>query len=245
MNDFEPFDDDLDDDLAAALQRRVSHIDATGIETTNAHDAVLGRARGIRRRRAGIAGFAALAAVIAGGALLLNGNADDTLAPATEPSTGVAPETSPVPSTSTVPSTSVGPSATTIPATAVTSIPETAMSTMPAPTDAQPPPSLAVQTAPPLSSPSSTPTTTSSSTSSTVATQGPAPFTRTYASSGGSITVSWDGSALSLDAVNPAEGHTAETEDDSSTRVRVRFRGSTDSRIEVRFENGQVTERID
>jgi hypothetical protein len=57
--------------------------------------------------------------------------------------------------------------------------------------------------------------------------------------------VSWDGSALSLDAVNPAAGHQAEIEDDTATRVRVRFRGPDESRIEIRFENGQITERID
>jgi hypothetical protein len=78
-----------------------------------------------------------------------------------------------------------------------------------------------------------------------VATQGPAPFTKTYNASGGSITVSWNGSALSLDSVNEAAGYTAEIEDNSSTRVRVRFVGPADSRIEIRFENGDVTERID
>ena len=57
--------------------------------------------------------------------------------------------------------------------------------------------------------------------------------------------MTWNGSALSLDAVNPADGHTAEIEDETATRVRVRFRGPAESRIEVRVENGQVTERID
>ena len=79
MTDFEPFDDDL----AIALQRRAPAIGTAGLGTAGAHDAVLARARGIRRRRAAIAGGATLAAVIAGGVLLLNGNADDTLAPAT------------------------------------------------------------------------------------------------------------------------------------------------------------------
>ena len=102
--------------------------------------------------------------------------------------------------------------------------------------------STGVETVPPTTA---QPSTSSSSTSSTVATQGPAPFTETYDSSGGSITVSWNGSALSLDAVNPAAGHTAEIEDNTATRIRVRFRGPAESRIEMRFENGQVTERID
>ena len=57
MTDFGPFDDDL----AVALQRRAPQIDAAGIGTASAHDAVLARARGIRRRRGGIAGAATLA----------------------------------------------------------------------------------------------------------------------------------------------------------------------------------------
>jgi hypothetical protein len=247
MTDFEPFDDDL----AVALQRRAPQIDAAGISTASAHDAVLARARGIRRRRAGIAGGATLAAVIAGGVLLLNGNADDTLAPATEPSTSLAPETSPAPpSTSLAPDTSIResvPPVSTTETTPITTMPETSLSTMPAATvDAQPPPSIGGQSASSSSSSStSSSSSSSSSTSSTIASQGPAPFTKTYASSGGSITVSWDGSALSLDSVNPAAGHTAEIEDDTAARVRVRFLGPAESRIEIRFENGQVTERID
>lgn len=230
MTDFDTFDDDL----AVALQRRVPQVDAAGIGTASAHDAVLARAHGIRRRRAGIAGGATLAAVIAGGFLLLNGNADDTLAPATVPSTATAPDAVAPTSTSEVatstvprPSTTVDSVATviTVPVPPVTAIASTGAETVP-PTTAQPSP-------------------TSPSTSSTVATQPPAPSTETYDSSGGSITVTWNGSALSLDAVNPADGHTAEIEDETATRVRVRFRGPAESRIEVRVENGQVTERID
>jgi hypothetical protein len=50
---------------------------------------------------------------------------------------------------------------------------------------------------------------------------------------------------LTLDTVNPTDGHTAEIEDNTPTRIRVRFHGPAESRIEVRIENGQVTERID
>jgi len=45
--------------------------------------------------------------------------------------------------------------------------------------------------------------------------------------------------------VEPAADHTAEIEDNSATRVRVRFRGPAESRIEIRYEGGQVTQRID
>jgi hypothetical protein len=58
--------------------------------------------------------------------------------------------------------------------------------------------------------------------------------------------VSWSGSALSLDGVSPVAGYTQEIEDNSSTRIRVRFRSDGgDSRIEVRYENGQVNSDID
>jgi hypothetical protein len=251
MTDFEFFDNDL----AIALQRRAPAIDTAGLATASARVAVLARARGIRRRRAGFAGGATLAAVIAGGVLLLNGNSDDTLVPATEPSTSVAPETSTSPSTTATPSTAVAPEtstpesitpASTMPAAVVTTVPETTLPTVPASSvDVQPPGSIAGQSASPNSSSSSSSSSSTSSTSSTIASQGPAAFTKTYNSSGGSITVSWNGSALSLDAVNPAAGHDAEIEDNAATRVRVRFRGPAESRIEIRFENGQVTERID
>jgi hypothetical protein len=230
MTDF----DNFDDDLAVALQRRVPQVEAASIGTASAHDAVLARAHGIRRRRAGIAGAATLAAVIAGGVVLLNGDADDTLAPATAPSTATAPDTAAPTSTSEAPTSTVPrPSTTgdsvatvvTVPVPPISATVSTGAETVP-PTTAQPSP-------------------TSPSTSSTVATQPPAPSTETYDSSGGSITVTWNGSALSLDAVNPTDGHTAEIEDETATRIRVRFRGPAESRIEVRVENGQVTERID
>jgi hypothetical protein len=57
--------------------------------------------------------------------------------------------------------------------------------------------------------------------------------------------VSWDGGRLSLDAVAAAEGHVAEIEDDGADRIRVRFNGPNESRIEVRVENGEIRERIE
>ena len=86
---------------------------------------------------------------------------------------------------------------------------------------------------------------TTTPTTTTEAEGGPAPFTRTYSSAGGSITVSWNGSALSLDAVTPAEGYSAEIEDQRADRVRVRFEGAGDSRIEIRVEDGEVRDRIE
>ena len=78
----------------------------------------------------------------------------------------------------------------------------------------------------------------------------PAPFTQSYSSSGGSITVTWNGSSLSLDAINPAPGFVAEIEDAGGSRVRVDFEsdggsGGDDSRIEVRVEDGRLEVRVD
>jgi hypothetical protein len=57
--------------------------------------------------------------------------------------------------------------------------------------------------------------------------------------------VSWNGSALSLDAASPAAGHVTEIEDNAATRIRVRFRGDSDSRIEIRVDDGELSEQID
>ena len=73
----------------------------------------------------------------------------------------------------------------------------------------------------------------------------PAPTTETQTSAGGSITYSWNGSSLDLLSTQPASGHTVEIEDDTSTRIRVRFRGPSESRIEVRVEGGVPVVDID
>lgn len=103
--------------------------------------------------------------------------------------------------------------------------------------------STATTSAPATSAPStSAPSTSSASTSSAPAV---APFTRTYTSLGNSITVSWSGSAFTLQSVSPAAGFSAEIEDQAATRVRVRFRSDTDdTRIEVRVNDGELIETI-
>lgn len=73
----------------------------------------------------------------------------------------------------------------------------------------------------------------------------PAPFTQTYHSAGGSITVSWDGAMFSVDAIDAADGFTAEIKDLSSLRVRVEFKGhGEDSRIEVRISDDDNSVRV-
>jgi hypothetical protein len=73
----------------------------------------------------------------------------------------------------------------------------------------------------------------------------PAPFTQTYSSSGGSISVTWTGSSFSLGAVSPAAGYSAEIEDQAWDRIRVDFEGPDDHRVEVRIDDGQLRVRVD
>lgn len=73
----------------------------------------------------------------------------------------------------------------------------------------------------------------------------PDPFTRTYSSAGGSITVSWSGSAFILVSVTSADGFTAEIEDARWDRVRVDFEGNDDdARIEVRISDDDGSLRV-
>jgi hypothetical protein len=82
--------------------------------------------------------------------------------------------------------------------------------------------------------------------STTIASSLPAPFTTSYSSAGGSINVTWNGAAFTLDSVSPATGFHAEIEDQAWDRVRVDFEGDdVDARIEVRINDGQLRVRID
>ncbi len=73
----------------------------------------------------------------------------------------------------------------------------------------------------------------------------PAPFTETYMSAGGSITVTWSGTAFTLDAVNAAAGFEAEIHDQRSDRVRVDFESNDgDARIEVRISDDDNSLRV-
>ncbi|MDO8389073.1 MAG: hypothetical protein Q7V57_01180 [Actinomycetota bacterium] len=75
----------------------------------------------------------------------------------------------------------------------------------------------------------------------------PAPFTKVYLSAGGSIAVTWTGTAFVLDTVIAANGYVAEIKDQSWDRIRVDFEGVLDSRIEVRIsdDDNSVRVRID
>jgi len=242
MSEFEPFDDQLGE----ALRRRAGD---SAMSTAAAHDAVLSRAGTIRRRRAAIGGAGAMAVLLLGGiALLPRGN--DEIGPlddgevlptfeqvtTTEPDSdesdesGAAPDTVDltIPDVDTTPPTSIDLSVPTSKSVPITNS---------VPTSNSVPITNSVPTS------NSVATTDSAATSSTPDTTAPeptlAPFTTTYQSVGGSITVNWNGSTLTLQAVSPASGFVGEVEESSATRVRVRFEGAdADSRIEVRVDGG-------
>jgi hypothetical protein len=279
--------DEFDDELREALQARTGG----AVGTARAHDAVLGRAATIRRRRALTAGSGALAILVIGALVLVPRGGDDRIAPADDVTVppidttggdedaGVALPTTTVDrdtdeasdddqgttgSTSTVPSTTTATSTTSTDAPRATFLDRGTVTTTGAPA-AAPPASTGGSPTPPAATPGTTTATTPATTSATTvapsttvapttaATTNPTtttdppgtpPFTTTYSSSGGSITVDWNGTSLSLLAVQPAAGYTAEVEDQTSSRIRVRFRGDDDARIEIRADDGQVVEII-
>lgn len=258
MSDFEGFDPQLAD----ALRRRA---DAGNSSVISAHEAVLARAGRIRRRRSAGAGGLALVGLVVGGFALLPGGGDQTLVPGDtgevpapinpapastvfDTSTDVAPDpatdtssrstTSPaVPGGVTPPGTAGG-----VGATATTLVAAPATTSAPSPTST---PSTPAQNGAPSTSVGSDTTVAGNSTSTVPGLPSIQPFTKTYPSVGGSITVDWNGSALSLRAVTPAAGFQSEIEDDQPQRIRVRFRGDDgDSRIEVRISDGKLIESI-
>ena len=240
MNEFD------DRELGDALRRRAgAPTDGFGIEA--AHSAVVARAGRVRRRRAAVAGGAAMAGLVAlavfvigpGSDSVVTTPADQTDVPVpsvdssvdmTTPASIAPDETEPdqdVTVTTTSTPTSLAPTT-----TAVAEIPPPATaSTTTAPSTTAPAATTTV-VAPPTSPPPTAPTT-------TVA-PAPDPITQTYSSAGGSITVRWDGTALTLLDVTPAAGFGSEVEDERPDRIRVRFEGDGDFRIEIRVVDGQI-----
>ncbi len=252
--------DDFDDD---ALRDAIRARSGGSVDPGPGLQTVTARAARVRTRRSAVIGGAATAAVVVG-LVLLPTSGDDQ--PATSdsslPAVSVdvtAPSTLPAPPSSTVATTTTDTTSDVVtippsPDSGVesgedTTAPTTSASTVASPTTAAPsapaptvPSSSAApaSTDPPLTTPSTvtTPSTTPDS-------EADAPFTREYSSIGGSITVRWDGSALSLIGVTPNAGYDPEIEDQSASRIRVRFRGDDDdARIEVRASDGQVEASI-
>jgi hypothetical protein len=248
--------DEFDTELRDALQAR----SGGAVGTTLAREDVLGRATTIRRRRAVAAGSGTLVLLAVGALALAPRGDDDRIAPAddaTVPSvetTDVDEDASAAPT-----STAADTPTTTIAATSTTDAdPTTTQTSTAAPnvlggaavtTTTGPASAASETTVTTLASASTTaapaPAATTSPTTTTAAPTGTPPFTKSYQSAGGSITVDWNGTSLSLLAVQPADGYTAEIEDQASARIRVRFRSDGgDSRIEIRADNGQVEEIV-
>ena len=179
-----------------------------------------------------------MAGLIAAAVFVIGPGADSVVTTPGDRTTGVTPAS--VEATAPIPT---GPDpnviGTTPPADTSPSAAPTVSSTGPPPGASTTPPAAPETTLDtPPTSPESTPPTAPTSTSA----PGPGRTTETYSSAGGSITVGWDGSTLSLEDVSAAVGFESDVEDERPDRIRVRFEDGEggDFRIEIRIENGEV-----
>jgi outer membrane biosynthesis protein TonB len=252
--------DDFDDD---ALRHAIGSRSGGPIHTGTARQAVIARAERTRTVRTGVIVGTTGLVVIAGLFLLPNiGDTQpepadqpaaptiDTIAPpptATNPPTDTAAPTPgtdrPTTTTATAPPNAPSPA---VPAVPAASAPSTTPAPQPNPAPTTQPPSARATSPSTTAAPSVVPTTTlAPPTATTAPDPSDPPFTQQYDSTGGSITVNWNGEALILVSTNPATGHVTEIEDQSADRIRVRFRSdSNDSRIEVRARDGHVEHTI-
>jgi hypothetical protein len=238
---------DFDDrELRDALRRRAGAAsDGLGIEAARAR--VVARAGQVRRRRAAVAGGAAMAGLVAAAVFVIGPGSDSVV-------------TTPADQTDGAPASSVDSSVDTTapdPASPETTDPDRQVAVTRTPTTVSPDPTTtapsaipptgtaSTSTAPSTSAPAAPDTTVTSPPTSppptTTVAPAPDPITPTYSAAGGSITVRWDGVALSLLSVTPASGFDSEVEDERPDRIRVRFQGADgDFRIEIRIEDGEI-----
>ncbi len=251
--------EDFDDD---ALRNAIGSRSGGPVHTTTARQAVIARAERTRTVRTGaIVGTTGL--VVIAGLYLLPNMGDTQPQPADQPAaptidTIAAPPTTTNPTTDTATTTPratrpTTTTATTPPDASSPTVPETTAPSTPSTTPApqrNPTPTTQPASAPATSpstttAPSVAPTTTLAPTTTAAPDPSDPPFTQQYDSTGGSITVNWNGTALILVSTNPATGYVTEIEDQSAERIRVRFRSdSNDSRIEVRVRDGHVEHTI-
>jgi hypothetical protein len=219
--------DDFNDDI---LRSAIGSRSGGPVHTGTARQAVIARAERTRTMRSGaIVGTTGLV-VVAG--LLLLPNIGDT-----------QPQQTDQPAAPTVDSIAAPPTTTNPPTDTASPTPST---TRPTETTATTTPDTSSPAVPATTTPS-TPSISTLAPTATTAALDPSdpPFTQQYESTGGSITVTWNGTALILVSANPATGYVTEIEDQSADRLRVRFRSdSNDSRIEVRVRDGRVEHTI-
>ena len=229
------------------LERMLGRLSGAYPDTNVAYQAVHGRVRQVKRRRAFVAGTAACAMLFGVAAVAAQGvGPSQTVSPAAPADTSVADTASSAPVATDAPSTS---------ATA-TSVADTTLGT----TLDTTPGTIVDTTAPDQGggTASSTPTptdapTTSDVTSTTDATSSSSPATtvtlplgeHTWTSDGGAITVVNENGVLTLVSSDPAAGFEEVRSNASSTRIRVEFSdGTTTWRIEIRTDSGKARAEI-
>lgn len=263
MSDFEH--EQLDDQLGSALRRRAGGVSAS---ISGAHAAVLARSSHIRRRRAAAMGGVAMAVMIAGGFMLIprggdrfvrSDSGDDPIpgiSTTVPDQTSADGDTADDGVTTTSPTTNPAMTSSTTVGVLPSSIAPQANPSQSTPQTTLIPGNPSAVTTTPRNTSVTTGTSGSVGSSSSVASNGAPsttsqpdvpplqPFTKTYDSVYGSITVSWNGSALSLLTVSPSAGATAEIQDQETLKIRVLFVGGDESRIEIRVNNGELIEII-
>lgn len=251
--------DDFDDD---ALRNAIGSRSGGPVHTSTARQAVIARAQRTRFVRTGaIVGTTSL--VVITGLFLLPNVGDTQPQPADRPTAPTIDSVAPPPTTNR-PTDTATPAPSTIhtATTTVTTQPDASSPAVPfatapvAPSTTPTPQPSSAPTTQPASAPATSPSTTTAPSMAPTTTAPPAttttapdpsdpPFTRQYDSTGGSITVNWNGAALTLVSTAAAAGYETEIEDQSADRIRVRFRSdSNDSRIEVRVQDGRVEHTI-
>lgn len=252
--------DDFDDD---ALRHALSSRSGGPIHTDTARQAIITRAQRTRTVRTG-AIVATTSLVVIAGLVLLPNIGDTQPDPADQPAAPTIDTIAPPPTTTNTPTNTATTTTSTNTRTTTTaatppdeSSPAAPLTTVPsAPTSTPAPQPNPATTTQPASTPPANPSTTTvpsvapnTTVAPTTTTAAPdptdPPFTQQYNSTGGSITVNWNGTALTLISTAPGSGYETEIEVESADRIRVRFRSdNADSRIEVRAQDGHVEHTI-
>ncbi len=227
------------------LERMLGRLSGAYPDTNVAYQAVHGRVRQVKRRRAFVAGTAACAMLFGVAAVAAQGvGPSQTVSPAAPADTSVVVTASSTPAPTDAPSTTASDTSMVDTSMVETSTVDTIIdTTAPDQGGGTPSSTPGVTAAPTTSAASSTTDATSPGNPSTTATL---PLgEHTWTSDGGSITVVNDNGALTLVSTDPAVGFQEVRSDASSDRIRVEFSdGSTTWRIEIRTDGGKARAEI-